>query len=66
MKYVLVLDDEWIKKTDDGTPYVTLALRDDLTIKLIVTPIKKPILNTMVDEMIWKQKETNNGRDTTG
>lgn len=54
MKYVLVLDDEWIKKTDDGTPYVTLALRDDLTIKLIVDP------------MIEQTGDKDNGRDTTG
>lgn len=44
MRYLLVLDDQWIKTNADGTPYVTLALENDSTIKLIVTPLldKKP------------------------
>lgn len=46
MRYLLILDDQWIKTNDDGTPYVILALENDMTIKLIVTPIhdKKPYL----------------------
>lgn len=46
MKYLLVLDDQWIKRSDDGVPYVTLALENDDSVKLIMTPIddKKPYL----------------------
>ena len=46
MRYLLVLDDQWIKTNADGTPYVTLALENDLTIKLIVTPLndKRPYM----------------------
>lgn len=46
MRYLLVLDDQWIKRNTDGTPYVALSLENDSTIKLIVTPIfdKKPYI----------------------
>ena len=46
MKYLLTLDDQWIKRNADGTPYATLALENDTTIKLIVTPIhnKRPYI----------------------
>ena len=46
MRYLLVLDDQWITRNADGTSYVTLALENDLTIKLIVEPLldKKPYM----------------------
>lgn len=39
MKYLLVLDNQWVKTNADGTPYVTLALENDTNIKLIITPL---------------------------
>lgn len=45
MKYVIVLDDQVVDKNADGTPYVIVRNNKYETfLKLIVTPIVKPIL----------------------
>lgn len=44
MRYLLILDDQYVKKYEDGTPYVTVVLEDYLTIKLIVTPLQREML----------------------
>lgn len=46
MKYLLVLNDHFIKTDADGTPYATLTFGNGSTINHVVTPIddKKPYL----------------------
>ena len=44
MKYLLIVDDQYVKKYDNSTPYVTAVLEDYLTIKLIVTPLQREML----------------------
>lgn len=46
MKYLLILNDHFIKTNEDGTPYATLTFGNNMSTHLVVTPIddKKPYL----------------------